>query len=88
MKGENEQTAVRGASLLPTLRGIGIALVVVVGLQFVLGWATFFFARGGVQAANEAQALLRTAHQANGAAMLALLTALFIMARAMSPKRA
>lgn len=88
MKSENEQPAVRGASLLPTLRSIGVALVVVVGLQFVLGWATFFFARGGVQAANEAQALLRTAHQANGAAMLALITALFIMARAMSPKRA
>jgi cytochrome c oxidase assembly protein subunit 15 len=78
----------RGASLLPTVRSLGIALVVVVGLQFVLGWGTFLFGGRGIQAGNEAQALLRTAHQANGAAMLALLTALFLMGRVMAPKKA
>ncbi len=86
---EGEDAGLRaGTSMVSIMQRIGIALVVVVGLQFTLGWATFLIGGRTLQAASPAQALLRTAHQANGAAMLGLLTALFLMARVMSPKRA
>jgi cytochrome c oxidase assembly protein subunit 15 len=68
-------------------RKLGMWGVVVVGLQFALGWVAFL--AGGtssVEAQTATQAIFRTVHQANGAAMLAVLVGLFVVGRAMSPK--
>ena len=65
---------------------LGKGLITVVVLQFVLGWVTFGFGGTGVQAQSTLQALIRTAHQANGAFLLALATAAFIWGRRLSPK--
>jgi heme a synthase len=68
-------------------RTLGVWGVVVVGLQFALGWVAFL--AGGtssVEAQTATQAIFRTVHQANGAAMLAVLVGLFVVGRAVSPK--
>lgn len=67
---------------------LGKALVTVVAIQFILGWATFGFGGSGHQAASHGQALIRTAHQANGAVLLALATATFIWGRRLCPRSA
>jgi cytochrome c oxidase assembly protein subunit 15 len=71
------------------LRKVGAWVAGIVGLQFALGWAAFL--AGGtdsVEARNAAQAILRTLHQANGAAMLAVIAAMFVIARGLAPKKA
>lgn len=75
------------SSLTPTARRLGMWVVVCVALQFSLGWATFLFGGKTLQAESTIQAILRTAHQANGAAMFALLTAMFLVARRLAPKK-
>lgn len=64
-----------------TLRRVGLALVVVVLLQFVLGWAAFSMRGPDIKAATAVEALIRTAHQANGALLLAATALAFVWAR-------
>jgi cytochrome c oxidase assembly protein subunit 15 len=54
----------------PVLRRVGIVLIIVVAVQFILGWGAFAFI-GPRDAQKIAPALIRTAHQANGALLLA-----------------
>lgn len=77
------------------LRRLGIALHATVGLQFLLGWIAFYLvltagSRGAVPTHDVMDAtamapahdlLLRTAHQANGALLLALAAALATLTR-------
>jgi cytochrome c oxidase assembly protein subunit 15 len=75
--------------LFPMLQRCASAMLIVVLLQFALGWASFLFgAPREYTPANAAQALLRTAHQANGAALLALGVLNWFIARRLTPKRA
>lgn len=67
------------------MHGLGWALAIVVGVQFTLGWVAFLVG-GGAEATTVAQALTRTAHQANGAAMLGLVTVVYVAALRMHPK--
>jgi hypothetical protein len=53
----------------------------VVTVQFVLGWLAFLLGGRGIEAASPEQAILRTLHQANGAALIALLTALWLASK-------
>lgn len=55
-------------------------------LQFALGWMAFLFANSGPQAASVGEGLLRTAHQANGALLIASLAGLAVWSRAIAPK--
>lgn len=64
-----------------TLRRIGIGLVVVVGLQFALGWSAFFVGGAERTAANPTEAIIRTAHQANGAVLIAFAALAFVWSR-------
>lgn len=59
---------------------IGTWLVIVVGVQFALGWVAFIFGGKTVQAETIAQALIRTSHQANGALIIALVAAAYAWA--------
>jgi len=68
-------------ALACTLRRIGIGLVVVVGLQFALGWAAFFVGGAERTAANPLEALVRTSHQANGAILISLAALAFVWSR-------
>jgi cytochrome c oxidase assembly protein subunit 15 len=63
------------------IRRCGAWLIGVVVVQFVLGWATFSLGGKELQAGTPAQALLRTAHQANGALLLALAVEAFFYTR-------
>jgi cytochrome c oxidase assembly protein subunit 15 len=58
------------AGIGPILKRTGVLLLVVVALQFILGWGAFAFI-GPRDAEKIAPALVRTAHQANGALLLA-----------------
>lgn len=72
--------------LATTSRLAGL-LLAVVSLQFVLGWVAFM--GGNIREANPAtvaQALIRTIHQANGAATLGLVVAVWCAARRIAPK--
>lgn len=51
-------------------------------VQFVLGWFAFGFGGKQLEAASVLQALIRTAHQANGAIVIGAVTAMFVAARA------
>jgi len=87
-------------SLRKPLVFVGKALVVVIGLQFVLGWAAWIsimlgVGKGPVVSAAEAgivptpplaQTVLTTAHQANGAVLMGLTAAAFAWGRKLSPK--
>jgi cytochrome c oxidase assembly protein subunit 15 len=63
------------------LRRCGVLMIAVVLLQFLLGWASL--GMGGLQkeAPSLAAALIRTAHQANGALLLGLTTAAAVLAK-------
>jgi cytochrome c oxidase assembly protein subunit 15 len=77
------------AKLVRAARSLGVWAVAIVGLQFALGWVAFL--AGGtssVEAQTATQAIFRTVHQANGAAMLAVLVGLFVVGRALCPKQA
>ena len=93
-RSSNVDAETRGATVRTTLRRVGGGLGHVVGMQFLLGWAALWAV--GVsgdrhipvgeeihtaQAVPIAEALIRTAHQANGALLLALATLAFVWAR-------
>lgn len=59
---------------------LGVAVGVAVALQFILGWIAFM-ARGDTNAVDPVRALLRTAHQANGALLIGLTSGLFVLVR-------
>lgn len=59
---------------------LGVAVGVVVAVQFILGWIAFM-ARGDSDSADPVRALLRTAHQANGALLIGLTAGLFVLVR-------
>lgn len=62
------------------LARLGYAVMLCVGVQFVMGWLALAV-HSGREAASIGEALTRTAHQANGAALLGLTTALALLAR-------
>jgi cytochrome c oxidase assembly protein subunit 15 len=63
------------------LRRTGLALIVVSLLQFALGWAAFLVRGQDIKAETIHEALIRTAHQANGALVLAATALAFVWAR-------
>ncbi len=77
------------------LRGLGVAVVACVCLQFLLGWLAFYFVNTGDSKGNipmpeqlasaaslrPAEVIFRTIHQGNGAILLALGTMLLIMTK-------
>jgi cytochrome c oxidase assembly protein subunit 15 len=68
----------------PVIRRWGIAALVVVVVQFALGWVSLLVSGMGPDtrmATSPVEALVRTAHQANGALLLAIATALFFWTR-------
>jgi len=69
-----------------TFRMIGGLVVAVVTLQFLLGWLAFFLGGKTIGASSTTEALIRTAHQANGAALIACLTAAMVFARGLYAK--
>jgi cytochrome c oxidase assembly protein subunit 15 len=68
-------------AIAPLLRRLGIALLIVVCIQFILGWITFGVGGSGRRAAEPWEAILRTAHQANGALLLATAVLCFTWTR-------
>lgn len=77
----------KATSVGRVLGRIGLGLLVVVVVQFTLGWVTFGLGGLEARAGNIPQALLRTTHQANGALLLALATAAFVWGRAIGRVR-
>jgi cytochrome c oxidase assembly protein subunit 15 len=71
----------QSGGLAGALRKCGYAMVGVVILQFLLGWATLGMGGRAREAETIAQAILRTSHQANGALLLALATAATVLAK-------
>lgn len=57
-----------------------------VALQFLLGWLAFFLGGAGLEPTSITEVLIRTAHQANGALLLAITTIMMLWARALAPK--
>ncbi len=68
-------------ALTRTLSRLGKTLVGVVVLQFLLGWAAFSMTGKDHQSGDLAETLVRTAHQANGALLLATATLAFTWTR-------
>lgn len=69
------------------IRRAGAWAIASLVLQFSLGWLVFLVGGKDLQPASLGQALLRSAHQANGAALLGLVTCLAVFARRL-PKTA
>lgn len=69
------------ASTARILNLLGRGVLAVVFVQFMLGWGAFFFAGSGPAASNVTEAIIRTAHQANGAIFLSLVAANFVLVR-------
>ncbi len=67
--------------VIVTLRRVGVALVVVTILQFLLGWVAFVVRGSDIKADTTWEALIRTAHQANGALLLAATALAFVWSR-------
>ncbi len=83
-----DREAGRDQPFFPTLHRLAIALMVVIGMQFVLGFTALMF--GNIRVADPAtvaQALFRTIHQANGAVTLALVVAVWSIIRRVAPKK-
>lgn len=78
--------AVRTSSVGVTLNRVGGALVAVVSLQFLLGWAAFLAGGAERTAGNPLEALIRTAHQANGAILIACAVMAFVWGRRLTSK--
>lgn len=68
------------------VRKIGVLGAACVALQFLLGWLTFFLGGTGLEPNSLVEVLMRTAHQANGALLLAIATIMMLFGRALSPK--
>lgn len=71
----------RLGGLGPIVRRCGVAVLVVVSIQFTLGWIAFVLGVKNLEAQNTGQMIVRTAHQANGGLMLAAAVATFLWAR-------
>lgn len=69
-------------------RRLGQAVAGVVVVQVGLGWAALLAGSTAVRAAEPGEALLRTAHQANGAALLAVAVAAMLLTRRLAPRGA
>lgn len=67
--------------LVRSLACHGRALLVVLLIQFTLGWVTWSLGGKGFKPEHEWQAVLRTSHQANGAIMLGLIAWMWVLAR-------
>ncbi len=78
----SDESARRAVARLGALAGASVVL------QFVLGWVVFLAASNTPQAASIGEGLLRTAHQANGAVLIAALAGLAVWSRAVAPKHA
>lgn len=63
------------------IRRVGVWAIACLTLQFSLGWMVFLVGGKELQPSGLGQALLRSAHQANGAALLGLVTWLAVFAR-------
>lgn len=72
---------VRGPGGVRLMRRWAVWLAPIAGVQFLLGWGAFLVRGKTIQAADPLEALIRTAHQANGAVLLAVATATFVWAR-------
>jgi len=66
------------------LKIAGFALVAVVIIQFSLGWLAWLLGGKGYDPQEISQSLMRTAHQANGALLLAVATWAAVAARGLS----
>ncbi len=76
----SDESARRAVARLGALAGASVVL------QFVLGWVAFLVAGPTPQAASIGESLIRTAHQANGAVLIASLAGLAAWSRALAPK--
>ena len=65
----------------PVTARLGLALAIVACLQFLLGWVAFGVAGLHPDPTSIAQAITRTAHQANGGILIALAAACYIWGR-------
>jgi hypothetical protein len=63
------------------MRRWALWLAPLAAVQFLIGWGAFFVRGKTIQAADPFEALIRTAHQANGAVLLAVATGTFVWAR-------
>lgn len=68
-------------SLARAVRRAGVWVVVLMGLQFALGWGAFLAGGRGKDPVGTLDMLLRTVHQANGAAVLAAIVCLAELAK-------
>lgn len=75
----------RAGSAGRLLRAWGVVLLIAVAVQYLLGWVAFMGGGRSLEAATQAQAIIRTLHQANGALMLATVTAAAVLSRRASP---
>lgn len=68
---------------------LGLALALFAGLQFLLGWLAFAATNLGTDPESRSipDALVRTAHQANGGAVIALAAACFVWGRRLGRAR-
>lgn len=73
--------AAASAGGVTALRRCGRALNALAGLQFLLGWAAFAVRGRTIKADDALEALVRTAHQANGALLLGVAACTFVWAR-------
>ncbi|MFN0132628.1 MAG: COX15/CtaA family protein [Phycisphaerales bacterium] len=76
-----------GPTAARTTRRLGQAVAAIVIVQVGLGWAAFLAGSSAVRAAAPGEAILRTAHQANGAALLAVAVAAMLITRRLAPRR-
>lgn len=76
-------------TVLPRVLGtLAKAAIAIVAAQFLLGWMAFFMGGGnGPRAEHAMGAILRTLHQANGAALLAVVAGLFFFGRRLAPRK-
>lgn len=63
------------------IRRLGQAMLAIVVVQFLLGWAAFAMGGKGREPGDLQQALIRTIHQANGAFFLGVAASLMLLAR-------
>ncbi|MFO0861393.1 MAG: COX15/CtaA family protein [Phycisphaerales bacterium] len=64
----------------------GAVAVLLVGVQFLLGWVALLVGGSMVEPKTPLEIVARTVHQANGALVLASVTVLYVWGRAVSPK--
>lgn len=74
-------SSIRGPGGIHLMRRWALWLSPIAGVQFLIGWGAFFVRGKTIQSADPLEALIRTAHQANGAILLAVATATFVWAR-------